>query len=1321
MSRVHTASLPALAIFDGSYEILEEIGEGSFGRVFKARQQSTGQLVALKLLRWGTEDPDAQSARQFQAEMRLCAGLSHPNIVPLVDAGETTNGLLYVAFAFLPGTSLRDVLSSEGKLDVPETIHLMGQVLDALACAHARGVVHRDLKPENIVVAKTGARRNAMVLDFGLGGLAGEAAARAQGEASPDDELLGTVCYAAPEQLRGEAPSPGSDFYSWGLTLLECLTGESPFGKATGPGVVLRQLGPEPVAIPPWLRNHPLGRVLEIALAKQPEKRAVSADKLLRLLTDGGAGEVAARAGSYPDEVQVARERRQLTVVCCRLTVTTQSGRQPDIEEVDGALQAQLCALAERTVQAGGVMANILGDRVLLLFGYPHAREDDARHAARLAMALVKDAAVAPGSDLRLEVGAAVHTGIILVPAVPPVTSGRVEVTGSTPQVASELVQQARPGEVLVTLDTHRLLRREFDSEPLPGRPDGSGSGKASAFRLTGLHREATDADDDTTAWVGRDSQLRQLSDGWAKACAGEGSVVIITGEPGIGKSRLVLELRRQVGPQPWVDLACAPENQSTPLRPVIDALQVMDQSIAALLRRFGIDLAQNLPLFAALLSAPLDEGYEPLSLSPERQKELTLQALVHLVLAMAAQSPVVLALENLHWADPTTIELMTLLIRELGETRRGRPESRPKLYIVLTTRPELIPPWSGEGIAFLPLPRLAPAEVQAMVGASLAGDELPAAVVEEVMQRAEGVPLFVEEITRVVLESTRKSGAVPDPSRLAIPGSVRDLLTARLDGVAPGARETAQLAAVLGREFRCELLQAASPKDAAFVRQDLAELGRAGLVVQRRVGSTESYAFRHALLRDAAYEAMTRSKRQGLHVRVAHVLADTFPDVERNRPEILALHFEQGGEAARAVDYWSRAGNNSYRRAAYAEAMTQVERALSLVASLQRTPENLRREVEALVAQGTTLLATRGWAVPEVEQTFARALNLCGELGGAPPFMVLYGVWGVRITRSDRAGIEELLPHLQALSVQGGDPQFAQFGPSSLGVAAFWRGDFVNADRYLEQALRPYRENSRGDLAYDGGLYTMAFRFVTLWALGHPDRAEALRVEAFGIAGKRRDPYSLALVLAFGAILARERGDLALARDWAEQTMAIATEQRLFAWWAPGAVHYGHAKVVEGDVDGGLALIRQGLERYRMLGVMCSYAFYLPYFASACLEAGRPGEAQAVIEEGLDLSRTLMARCYESELLRLRGELLRQQGQVETAEGSFRQALAMAERDGARSYALRTALGLGCLLRDSGREAEARAVVGRQYDQFTEGFDTQDLKMAAAFCAVGR
>ena len=1304
---------------DAQYEILGEIGSGTFGQVYKARRLATNQLVALKVLHLRRTDEAADE--RFRHEAHLCGQLSHPNIVPLVDAGTSAEGTTFAAFVFVPGETLRDVLAREGALGVAETGHLMAQLLDALSCAHRAGIIHRDLKPENVMIASTGARRNALVLDFGLGGFAADAGPADAAHRVERGEMLGTPGYAAPEQLRGEAANPSSDHYSWGLIFLECLTGQPAVSGSTAHALIQRQLSAEPIPIPRWLRNHPLGRILEVATAKQVAKRDMAPEEILPALTA-----IAASAEAAPRDAADAPEleRRQVSVVCFRLSVRGAGGADDDVEEIDQTARAAVSLLAERVERAGGLMTPVVGDRVLAVFGYPQAHEDDARRAAGLALDSI-GAMTALSSKLAAELRIGLHTGIVAVRNPRYWTAPRLqEFSGLTPQIASQMADSAAEGEVLASATTLRLLREEFAHEPASAH-DAGGTPLAVA-RLVGRRHAAhgEDAGDDETPLVGRDLELEQLLDAWAQACAGQSRAVAIAGEAGIGKSRTLRELQRGARVERTLTLEGAEESQGSPLRPVIDALLALEQPLEQLLTDHGLPLADHLPLLASLLSVPVDPRYEMPPLTPERRKELTLRSLLQLVCRMAAQQPLLLVVENLQWVDPTTQELAHMVVQEI----QSSPGSM-HLLVVFTTRPEGIPRWTSD-LTYVALQRLQPADVQRMVA-----EQLPAGVsddlVEQVVQRSDGVPLFVEEIVRLLAGAPMgaEEPHLGPADSLGVPGSLRDLLTTRLDSVSAPARETAQLASVLGREFAADLLHAVSAKDAAVLRDELEELRRAGLVLASRTRRDDGLVFRHALLRDAAYDTLTKPRRQSLHRRVAQVLREQFAAVER-RPDILAWHSEHAGDLDEAIGYWSRAGSDSFARAAYREALRTFKRGLDLVAQLEPTPPRRQLEMGTLIGLGSTLLATRGWAVPEVEETFARAWDLSQAIGGDPPLMVVYGVWGVRITRSDRAGVEAMLPRLRELAEHAEDPAVGQLANGCHCAAAYWRGDFGTAQRYLEIDLanhgigtppRPVDRRRGGwnlETGDNGRLNSLVYAATAFWVMGRIGRSLAMREEALALAESRREPTGLSLALGFGSMVAHDCGDVELARAWGDRLIELANDQQLFFWWAPGACATGRALAVSGEVETGLDLIRQGLDRYRMVGVMCSYNYYLTYLAEAYLRGGRLDEAQATIDESLQLCGTLLGRFHEPELLRLRGHVGLQRGDRSAAAADFRAALAMAERDQSHSYALRAATDLARLLRAAGDQAGATTVLRPVHARFADEPLTADLRAAAEVLA---
>ena len=1314
-------SEPALApgsIFQGGYEIVERTGSGSFSTVYRARQLSTGQEVAIKVLRSlrdGRGDDGGDNGR-FRREMQLCGELYHPHIVPLIDCGETEDGHLYAVFQFVPGQTLRHLLASEGRLSLAEAERLMVDVLDALSCAHARGIVHRDLKPENIMVANTGARRHALVLDFGLGGFVQDVQEQVVPRLTADWQLLGTPSYAAPEQLRGELPSTRSDLYSWGLVFLECLTGEIAIRGGSPQDVLMRQLGPEPVPIPPELADRRLRALLGTVTAKAVEKRNVSAAGLLEAL--GAISEVAAPAGAL--EV----ERRQLTILSCGLTLMAEAGQPSDIEALDELLHTQQALLAEAARRDGGHVVGALADRLMVAFGYPQADEHDARRAVRTAERLRSDVAAATPRHrathgVHLEIRIGVHTGLV-VTREQRVGSifGLRELSGLTPQTAAALEARAAPGEVLLSADTVRLLRGEMACETLPAAEGARSSGVA--YRLVGDHRAAVA--DPENPFVGRRAERAALAQRWEDAQAGRGAAVMVVGEPGIGKSRLVHELGRAAPAGTVLESRCTPEHTDSPLYPIIETLLGAVESLPRLLQDNGLDVAERLPPLARVCGLPLEPELDGPRQSPEREKDLALDTLVQVLARLASRQPRLMVIEDLHWADPTTVELAGQLVAELQSAALAG--EAPQWLLVFTARGEFTPPWPAEAVPVLPLERLAPDEVADLVHAAVGGATVPAALLDQVVQRADGVPLFVEEVARELIESGALSDADAGAAdRVVIPTSLRDLLAARLDRLSFGARETAQMAAVLGREFRYEVLHAVAGRPERVLRDELRELVQSGLVLPRRSARSESYVFKHALVRDVAYDGMLRAARVQAHRRVTAALRHRFAEVATQQPEVVAQHHEAGEEIEDAVDYWTLAGDRAAGRGAYCEAIQAFERGLRQVESLPPSRENAVRELALLTSLGTARLATQGYAAPAVEEAFVRAQRLCEALGADVPARVLHGIWGVAVMRSDRERTARLLPSFERLA-QSTNAVDLIASYSTQAVHAFFRGEFARARDGFERATSWYKtksyESFLAEYGYDGGLYAYGYLMWSEWMLGRPARALAVRDDMCALAAAHPTAYGQAIANTFVANLAHAMGDVEHAFAVTARDIPALTEQKFYFWLASAMVNHGWAQAHRGDADAGTANAQAGVALLQNIGVRAMHPYRLAQLAEIHLQRGAVAEALAAIDEALGLSGEQLDCLFVPELQRLKGECKRRSQQAVAAEAHFRTALDLAVGQGARAFALRAAISLAELAAaDASGRARARAVLEPIYESFSDGVDTADLRTARALLAT--
>lgn len=1337
------APLAAGTVLQERYEIVAPVGEGGFGQVYRARQRVTGQDVAIKVMRYAQTEEASRVAR-FERELKLCSLLSHPHIVRFIDSGRTSREL-YAVFEFVHGPTLADVLKAEVVLEPAEATHLMMQVLDALACAHQQDVVHRDLKPQNIMLSTTGARRNAQVLDFGLGTPStrvDEDVARI----TRSREVLGTPAYAAPEQLRGQAVSARSDFYSWALIFLECLTGKRVVEGETLQAVLYKQLGPEPVVLPEWLEGHRLGRLLQRVLEKDVEKRDVSASGLLRELEacmhEGwplapprpmGLMPAALAPTLSPDEVAAAQgERRQLTAVCCGFSLSAEGPHEPDVEDLDRVLRERHEACAAVAQRHGAHVGGVLGDRVLLFFGWPQAREDDARRAARAALEVVaqaeRDAVGLSRAGFRLEVRVGLHTGLVISQERRNRMAGLPALAGTTPNLAARLEGLASPGTILASESAQKLLREHFQLEPAGAHALGPSARPVEVFRVRETPRLPPErrglGEPDAVPLYGRAQELELLRQRWQQACEGTGQVILVGGEPGIGKSRLARELGRLAarGAHTFLEARCAPESRHSTLRPVVELLErllgrgpdwapeLTVRALEELLGRHGFVLPETVPLFAALLDVPAGDKYPPPSVSPQRVRELTLEALLTLVFELADQQPVLLLVEDLHWADRTTLDWLTQLVEDAPNTR---------LCAVFTARPEFTAPWQGSQVTQVQLGRLERQRVEEMVRGLTGRVPLPREVVEQVVSRTDGVPLFVEELTRMLVESLGPASLTADTptrsqlGRLEIPSTLRDSLTARLDRLGP-AKETAQLAAALGREFTDEVLKAVSPRDEAALQKDLAALVEADLVYRRRSLRNPAYVFKHALVRDTAYGSMLHAARRQVHARIASVLEQRFPALVETRPDLLAQHHAAAEQKRQALEYARRAALAALQRSANHEALAHATEALEWLGAVEDARERDGLELALRGIATPALMATRGWADEQIKAHVERSQRLLDVLGdSAHTAPTLWALLNYHHTRGQRAQARTLAERLVTMAEQATDKDMLVAALPALGQCLCTEGAFEEARRVLQRGLALYAPGRHRHHAYQYGLDSRAWGEMTLgfnlWFMGQPEQALMRTRSALSHAQAFQHASSVALAYLYIVMVRQLRGEPA-------EVVAAANTGLQFAEREGLPSHALFLRLIRAGA------LRDVEELRRQLGVMDALGLGLArsFYDSLLMEA-EAGLGQ--YEAALARAEALLARARESgehffvpELLRLQGTwLARGRGQGEAAEACFREAMAHARARGGRMLELRAAVSLGERLRERGQRAEAREVLHPLVAAFTEGLDAPDLVRARA------
>jgi class 3 adenylate cyclase/tetratricopeptide (TPR) repeat protein len=848
-----------------------------------------------------------------------------------------------------------------------------------------------------------------------------------------------------------------------------------------------------------------------------------------------------------PNSPPAEAERRQLTVLFCDLVDSTVLASQLDPEDLRQVVRAYQEVCAKVIARFEGHIAQYLGDGLLVYFGCPLAHEDDAQRAVRAGLGMVEALSqlhthLERERGVHLAVRLGIHTGLVVVGEVGDGPRQEQLALGETPNVAARLQGLAAPNTLVISAATFQLLGGFFACQPL-GTPLLKGLAQPLAvYRVLyeSMARSRLEAVGITglTPLVGREQEIALLLERWTQVKDGFGQVVLLSGEAGIGKSRLVQVLKEQVAaePQAWLTpCQCSHYYQHSALYPLIDLLERValrferQESPAQKLRKlegflvqYGLPLAEVVPLFAALLSLPLTADYTPLNLSPEQQKQQTLQTLLTILLRIAAQQPVLFVMEDLHWVDPSTLELLSLLVDQCPTAR---------ILALFTFRPDFPPPWTGRAhptqVMVHRLPRRQAVEVLRQVAH---GKALPPEVVEQIVAKTDGVPLFVEELTKMVLESGllqereeryELTGPLPP---LAIPATLHDSLMARLDRLAT-VKALAQLGATLGREFAYELLQVVSPWDEATLRRGLQRLVEAEFLYQRGLLPQATYLFKHALIQEAAYQSLLKSTRQQYHQRIAQVLEEHFPQTAETQPELLAHHYTEAGLHAQAIPYWHKAGLHASERSAYVEALAHLTTGLSLLPLLSATPVRTWQELILQLALGPVLAATKGNAPPEVGQAYTRARTLCEEIGDTPyHFPVLVGLWRFALIQSEILQAHELGLQLLNLAEHARDAALCLEAQRALGMTLYFLGDLMAARRHLEQGMRLYRpQQDRAHAALygrDPGVDCYAYAALTLGLLGYPDQALTHMHTALTLAETLAYPLMQGWALAFTAWL---------------------------------------------------------------------------------------------------------------------------------------------------------------------------------------------------------
>jgi class 3 adenylate cyclase/tetratricopeptide (TPR) repeat protein len=1059
--------------------------------------------------------------------------------------------------------------------------------------------------------------------------------------------------------------------------------------------------------------------------------------------TGDAAATPAVSPAASPATPQVPEaERRQLTVLFCDLVDSTVLARQLDPEELRAVVRAYQDTCAKVIARFEGHIAQYLGDGLLVYFGYPLAHEDDAQRAVRAGLGMIDalgqlNPRLGQERGIQLAVRLGIHTGLVVVGDVGSGTRQEQLALGETPNLAAHLQGVAAPNTLVISAATFQLLGGFFACQPL-GTPLLKGQTQPLAvYRVLyeSMARSRLEAVGSTglTPLVGREQEIGLLLERWAQVKEGVGQVVLLSGEGGIGKSRLVQVLKDQVvsEPQAWVTLCQgSPYYQHSAWYPMIELLERVvlrfereespPQKLSKLegfLVQYGLPLAEAVPLFAALLSLPLPADYAPVILAPEQQKQQLLQALLMILLRIALQQPVLFVIEDLHWVDPSTLEFLSLLI-EQGPTAR--------ILTLCTFRPDFRPPWMGRAhLTQVTVNRLPRRQVVEVICQVAHGKALPPEVVAHIVAKTDGVPLFVEELTKMVLESGllqereecyELTGPLPP---LAIPATLHDSLMARLDRLGP-VKGLAQLGATLGREFSFALLRAVSPWDEATVQQGLHQLVEAEFLYQRGLPPQETYLFKHALLQEAAYQSLLKSIRQQHHQRIAQALETQFPETVETQPALLAHHYTEAGRGEQAIRFWQRAGEQALQHLAYTEGIRHFTTAVQLLRTLPATAEHRQQELTILSALGQALGATRGWGDPQVEAIYKRAWELSPQVEETiQGFCVLEGVRLSTLVSGKIPQAHDLGQQLVRLAQRLSNPTALLVAHNHLGDSSYRLGLFPAAQDHFEQGRTLYETQHHWypPTGEHPGVYAVSYGAVVLWMRGYPDQALGRLCTALELAQTLAHPLSLAWALRFAASLYQQCRDASAVLAQSEALIGLATEQGFAQYVAMGTMLQGWGTSERGQGEQGMQQIRHGLDLWRALGATLGQPYWLALLAEAYGKGGQADTAHRVVEEALALIQQTRESWWEAELYRLKGEGLCVLSSYTHpgVEPCFQYALRVARRQQAKVLELRATMSLARLWQQQGKRDDARELLAPIYGWFTEGFDTVDLQEARA------
>lgn len=1046
-------------------------------------------------------------------------------------------------------------------------------------------------------------------------------------------------------------------------------------------------------------------------------------------------------------------ERRQLTVMFCDLVESSQLAEKLDPEDLRDVFLAyqELCANA--IASAEGYIARYLGDGVLIYFGYPQAHEDDARRAVSSGLRILEalkrlNPKMMKKWGERLSIRIGIHTGLVIIGEMGVKEApDPMAIVGETPNIAARLQSVAQPNTLVISAATHNLVKGFFEYQTLEKQQLKGISKPMSVFQVvresTAKNRFEVAEKSGLTPFVNRTSETALLSQTWDAVIAGQTRAILLQGEAGMGKSRLVWEIKKNIiqSQEVWLtDVQGSPYYRNSAFYPITELLKRFTFKFAQedtdaeklvkielFLTQFSLALEKFVPLFASVLSIPFEAKYPPLNLTPERQKQKTIEAFMEVCLVIAARQPVLLVIEDLHWMDASTLDVISYFLEHIRDHR---------LLMLLTCRPEFTSPWPDHPhLHFLKLNSLGQKEIQVLVEQTAQERLLPGAVIQQIVQKTDGIPLFVEELTKNVLESDVADLAFPQrlgneaAVSLAIPTSLHDSLIERLDRLSV-VKEVAQLSATLGREFDYEFLEEVSQWNQATLRNGLNQLVEAGLLYQEGTPPFASYQFKHALIQDAAYQSLVKIRRQFYHQRIADTLERHQDDQRLTRPELLAYHFTEAGLFQQAIEYWLQAGQRDLEQAANSEAISHLIRGLELLDDIPEGHQRDQLELKIQLGLAPAYMAINGWAAQEVEHTCLRAQELSEKVGDPQSLSgALWGLWTNYFLRGQLDPAKDTALQVYQLATETDQRLLRIIACHAVGYTNHSRGEYEDSKTYAEQGIALYQADIENAIVrmfqFSSTIAMRMFSATSLWMLGYPEQASRQIEQAFVLVRDLDHTPSTAYALALGCFFHHYLRDFQWVKQQSERLLQLSLDEGFLLWPSFATTLHGWALVNEGNLEQGLVEMQQGIESFAQTNSAINYPHMIAMLAEGLIKTGQLTDALDALEKGIQQAVARNEHHMEPELYRLKAEVFLQQAiavegahqslLLKQAEESYGDAIGIAQRQQALMLEVRATVGLSQLQQMQGRRQEAYSLLNNVYRQCSEGWDSPDLLRARA------